>query len=119
MLFWNGRPYDVADYSDRAFELKLGVLGLGWTSGHEFGDGPAALEDDYLLSCGLHLIEYGQAPGFEVGRVDCLHMTSIGDQSYRVKSIKAATRGDQRLGPRVVRNGKQGLQPLAESDTTD
>ncbi len=79
MLFWNGRPNDVADYSDRAFEFKLGVLGLGWTSGHEFGDGPAALEDDYLLSGRLHLIEDCQASGFEVGRVDRLHMTSIGD----------------------------------------
>lgn len=79
MLFWNGRPNDVADYSDRAFELKLGVLGLGWTSGHEFGDGPAALEDDYLLSGRLHLIEYCQTSGFEIGCVDRLHMTSIDD----------------------------------------
>lgn len=79
MLFWNGRPNDVTDYSDRALELELGVLGKGWTSGHEFGDGPATLEDDDLLSGRLHLIENCQASGFEVGRVDRLHMTSIGD----------------------------------------
>lgn len=79
MLFWNGRPNDVADHTDRAFELNLGVLGMGWASGHEFGDRPAALEDDYLLSGRLHFIEDFQASGSEVGRVDRLHMTSIGD----------------------------------------
>lgn len=79
MLFWNGRPNDVADHTDRALELNLGVLGMGWASGHEFGDRPAALGDDYLLSGRFHFIEYFQASGFEVGRVDRLHMTSIGD----------------------------------------
>ena len=79
MLFWNGRPNDVADYPDCALEFKLGVLGMAGTSGHEFGDGPTALENDYLLSGRLHLIEYRQASGLEVGRVDRLHMTSIGD----------------------------------------
>ncbi|MDE0109869.1 MAG: hypothetical protein OXN96_18850 [Bryobacterales bacterium] len=79
MLFWNGRPNDVADHTDRAFELNLAVFGMGWASGHEFGDRPAALEDDYLLSGRLHFIEDFQASGSEVGRVDRLHMTSIGD----------------------------------------
>ena len=57
MLLWNGRPNDVADYSDRTLALRLGALGMGGVSRCQFGNGRAALKDDYLFFGRLHPVE--------------------------------------------------------------
>ena len=79
MLFWNRRRNNVAFYNDRTLKLHLCILGMSSACGQQLRNRSASLQNDHPLSGSLHTIEDRQAPGFEVGCVDGLQMTSIDD----------------------------------------
>ena len=85
MFLRNCRLNNIAGHNDGTFELQLWILGMGSAGGPQLRHRPTALQDDHPLSGSLYAIEDSQTSSLEVGCVDGFHMTSIGDQSDRVK----------------------------------
>ena len=85
MFFRNRRLNNVASDNDGTLEIQLRILGMSSVCGQQLRHGLTALQDDYPFSGSLYAIEDSQAAGLEVGCVDGFHMTSVGDQSDRVK----------------------------------
>ena len=79
MFFRNCRFNNVANLDDGSLELELCIFGASSACRQKLRYGTATFQDDYSLSGGLHTVENREASSFEIGRVDGLHMTSIGD----------------------------------------
>lgn len=79
MFFRNCGFDNVAGYDNGTFEFGLCIFGVRAACRQQLRNRPTALQDYDSLPGRLHTIENRQAPSFEVGRVDGLHMTSIED----------------------------------------
>ena len=79
MFLRNCRLNDVAGYDNGTFEFGLCILGMRAACRQQFRNRLTALQDYDSVTGRLHTIKNRQAPSFEVGRVDTLHMTSIED----------------------------------------
>ena len=95
MFFRNRRLNNVAGHNDSTLEFQLCILRMSSACGQQLRNRATTLQDDYPLSGSLHVIEDRQASGFEVGCVDGLHVTSIGDQADRVKPNEATADSHQ------------------------
>ena len=88
MFFRNRRFDNVANFDDGPLELELWIFGAGLACRQKLRYGTAAFQDDYSLSGGLHTVEDREASSLEIGCVDGLHMTSIGDYDDPVNSTR-------------------------------
>lgn len=79
MFFRNHRFDDVANLDDGTLELELCIFGMSSACEQKLRYGTAAFQDDCSLSGGLHTIKNCEASSVEIGCVDGLLMTSIGD----------------------------------------
>lgn len=89
MFFRNCRLDNIANLDDSPLELELCIFGMSLACRHKLRYGTAAFQDDYSLSGGLHTVENREASSLEIGCVDGLHMTSIGDYDDPVNSVCA------------------------------
>lgn len=88
MFFRNRRFDNIANLDDGALEFELCIFGAGLACRQQLRYGTAALQDDYSLSGSLHTVENREASSLEIGCVDSLHMTSIGDYDDPVNSMR-------------------------------
>ena len=79
MFFRNRRFDNIANLDDGPLELELWIFGATSAYRQKLRYGTAAFQDDYSLSGGPHTVENREASSLEIGCVDGLHMTSIGD----------------------------------------
>ena len=88
MFFRNRRFDNIANLNDGSLEFELCIFGAGLAYRQKLRYGTAAFQDDYALSGGLHTVENREASSLEIGCVDGLHMTSIGDYDDPVNSMR-------------------------------
>lgn len=98
MFFRNRRFDNVANFDDGPLELELWIFGAGLACRQKLRYGTAAFQDDYSLSGGLHTVENREASSLEIGCVDSLHMTSIGDYDDPVNSMRGRHCTETSLG---------------------
>ena len=87
MVFRQYRPDYIADHGRRSPEFQLRILRLSPAGGTEFRHRLTSLENNDPFARLSHTVEDRQTAGLEVGCVDRLHMTSLGDWSFEVKAF--------------------------------